>query len=127
MKFERLFGRGAQAPQNKDRTDKNLNENLESVNELPFEEQLQLAVRLSEAVDDRNKFTSNFGGFDTFAEAGQHVDNNRTIFNNLELAVSEARADLDSKIQNKKMFVERLKKESHDGLAKRISQMFKVR
>ena len=56
--------------------------------ELSFKEQFVLTDVLFKAVDKRNKFIESFGGFDTFAEASQHVGDNRAVYDELEEAVT---------------------------------------
>ncbi len=94
--------------------------------ELSFEEQLVLAEVLLQAVDRRNRFTEGFGGFDTFAEAWQHVGDNRKVYDELEASVTQARRELDEKISDKKSFVDQLRNTGHEDFAKSISSMFGV-
>ncbi|MEK7520303.1 MAG: hypothetical protein AAB581_03635 [Patescibacteria group bacterium] len=94
--------------------------------ELPFEEQLALATALCEAVNNRNRFTDGYGGFDTFAEAWQHVGDNRQKYDELADAVSRTRQELDEKVSDKGAFVEQLKNAGHDDVANRIASMFSV-
>ena len=92
--------------------------------ELSFEEQFALATALVQAVDRRNRFTEGFGGFDTFAEAWQHVGDNRKVYDELESAVTRTRRELDEKIADKKVFVDQLRNTGHEDFASRISSMF---
>ncbi|MBI4114579.1 MAG: hypothetical protein HY445_01910 [Candidatus Niyogibacteria bacterium] len=93
---------------------------------LSFEEQLVLAKALFHGVDKRNMFIEGHGGFDTFAEAWQHVGDNRAVYDELEAAVTRARQELDEKIPDKKVFVGQLSDAGHEDLAKRIARMFGV-
>lgn len=94
--------------------------------ELSFDEQLTLATVLLQAVDKRNRFVEGYGGFDTFAEAWQHVGDNRAVYDELEKAAARARQELDEKITDKKAFVEQLRNAGHEDFANRIASMFGV-
>jgi len=92
--------------------------------ELSFDQQLALATALSDAVDKRNVFIQAQGGFDTFAEAGQHVDGMRDEYDKMEDAVSRARKEFDEKIPDKGKFIEQLRNTGNDALADMISVVF---
>ncbi len=94
--------------------------------ELSFDQQVELAKVLFNAVNDRNAFIKRQGGFDTFAEVGQHVNGMRNAYDEMEAAVSSARQDFDEKISDKKEFVKKLKDIGEDDLANTISRMFSV-
>jgi hypothetical protein len=93
---------------------------------LPIELQVKLAHDLSNAVDARNRFIEEMGGFDDFAEVHQYVGNNRERYDRLEGAVAEARKNLKQRVQNKRAFVEHLRSINEEALAKRISEIFSV-
>jgi len=92
--------------------------------ELPFEEQVALATKLIQTTDERNRFIEGFGGFDNFAEAWQHVDDNRARYDEYEKKVLLLRQEIQDKISDKKAFVEQLKEAGHDTLADQIAKMF---
>lgn len=94
--------------------------------ELSFEEQVALATTLFQAVDDRNVFIQRQGGFDTFAEAGQHVNGMRGVYDSMEDAVSVARQEFDEKVVDKSAFVSQLRSVGNDALADVIASMFGV-
>ena len=95
--------------------------------ELSFDQKIALATALNKAVDERNIFIKRQGGFDTFAEVGQHVGDMKASYDTLEDDVSRARQEFDSKIHNKKEFVEKLRGLEENALADRIASMFGVR
>lgn len=92
--------------------------------ELSFDQQVELAKVLFNVVDKRNIFTEQQGGFDTFAEVGQHVDGMRDTYNKLEEDVNTARQDFDEKISNKKEFFKKLKDAGENNLSDTIGRMF---
>jgi len=94
--------------------------------ELSFDQQVELAKVLFNTVDERNVFTKRQGGFDTFAEVGQHVEGMRDEYDKLEAAVSSARKDFDEKISDKKEFVKKLRDAGEDDLADTIGRMFSI-
>lgn len=94
--------------------------------ELSFDEKVALADVLFKAVDDRNVFIQRQGGFDTFAEAGQHVGGMRDAYDEMEKAVSDARRDVDEKISDKEGFVRQLREAGRDDLADMSARMFRV-
>ena len=93
---------------------------------LSFEQQLELAKILSDAVDKRNDFIKRQGGFDTFAEAGQYMEGMRDAYDKMENEVLKARREFDEKVSNKKEFVDRLRKAGEDTLADKITRMFNI-
>jgi len=94
--------------------------------ELSFEEQVALATTLFQAVDDRNVFIQRQGGFDTFAEVGQHVNDMRSVYDKMEEKVSVARQEFDEKVVDKNAFVSQLRSVGNDALAGVIASMFGV-
>ncbi|MEK9175036.1 MAG: hypothetical protein AAB795_00415 [Patescibacteria group bacterium] len=95
--------------------------------ELSFDQKLILAQTLNRAVDNRNTFIQRQGGFDNFAEVGQHTDNLRSVYDDLERAVTNARKEFDENVHNKKEFVQQLKNiGENNNLAIRISSIFAV-
>lgn len=94
--------------------------------ELSFDQQVALATNLFKAVDDRNVFIERQGGFDTFAEVGQHVGDMRFVYDEMENAVSIARQEFDEKISDKKEFVKQLRIAGNDAIADLIARMFSV-
>jgi len=94
--------------------------------ELSFDQKVALATTLFQAVDDRNVFIQRQGGFDTFAEVGQHVGDMRSVYDEMENAVSIARQEFDEKISDKKEFVKQLRIAGNDALADLIARMFSV-
>lgn len=98
--------------------------NNDQEKELSFEQQTSLARVLFSAVHDRNDFIERFGGFDTFAEAWQHVGDNRKVFDEMELAVENARKEFDQKISDKKQFANNLRNSGEVEMADLISMMF---
>lgn len=93
---------------------------------MSFEDQLALATALFEAVDARNEFTDSFGGFDSFAEMGQHVGDNRKIHDELQNKFADLRKEFDTKIPNKSVLVEQLKAAGKNKVAERIEKMFSL-
>lgn len=89
-----------------------------------FEQQLELAKALSNAVDERNDFIKRQGGFDTFAEVGQYVWDARDSYDKMEENVSKTRQEFDKKVIDKKEFVNKLINIGENKLADRISKMF---
>lgn len=67
------------------------NNSQERGHEFLFEEQVALATTLFQAVDDRNVFIRNQGGFDRFAEVTQYEMGMRNSYDKMEDAVSVAR------------------------------------
>ena len=94
--------------------------------ELPFEEQVSLATTLFQAVGDRNVFIQRQGGFDTFAEVGQHVNDMKSVYDKMEDTVSVARQEFDEKVMDKNAFVSRLRSVGNDALADVIASMFGI-
>jgi len=94
--------------------------------ELSFDQQVESAKVLFDAVEKRNVFIQGQGGFDTFAEAGQYVNDMRAAYDKMEDALSSAMQDFDKKIVDKKEFVEKLKDMGEDDLADTIGGMFGV-
>src|SRR3989344_8119901 len=94
--------------------------------ELSFERAFSLAVVLLDAVDARNRFTEAQGGFDTFADVGQHAEGMREAYDKLEEAVSQARREFDEKVHDKKAFVLQLRAMGRKGFADRIASRFGV-
>jgi hypothetical protein len=93
---------------------------------LSFSEQLSLAQHLVDAVNKRNDFIKNQGGFDTFAEAGQHVAGGRASYDALEQKVTDARKQFDEQVLDKKAFITRLRSVNESDLADTISSMFTI-
>ena len=94
--------------------------------ELSFNQQAELAKALFDAINARNNFIKGQGGFDTFAEVGQHVDGMREAYESLEAVVSEARSEFDEKITDKSKFVNELKDSGEEDVADAIASMFGV-
>ena len=94
---------------------------------LTFEEQIALADVLRNAVNNRNQYIRGQGGFDTFAEVGQHFNNSRAEYERMEDVVTQARADFDQKVPDKNEFVRQLKDERNEELASLIARMFGVK
>lgn len=94
--------------------------------ELSFDQKLVLAQALNRAVDDRNIFIQNQGGFDDFAEVGQYTDNLRNVYDDLERAVANARKEFDENVHDKNKFIQQLKNIGENSLATRLSSMFNV-
>ncbi len=94
--------------------------------ELTFDQQVALATNLFKAVDDRNVFIKRQGGFDTFAEVGQHVGDMRSDYDKMENTVSITRQEFDEKVSNKKEFVKKLRIAGNDVLADLVIRMFSV-
>jgi hypothetical protein len=94
--------------------------------ELSFDQQLELAKVLFDAVDERNVFIKRQGGFDTFAEAGQYIEGMRDTYDKMEEDVSKARREFDEKVFDKKGFVNKLKEMGKNDLADTITSMFGV-
>jgi hypothetical protein len=94
--------------------------------ELSFNEQLSLAQTLANAVNNRNDFIKNQGGFDTFAEAGQHVMGGRASYDGLEQKVTDARKQFDEQVLDKKGFVTKLRSVNESDLADMMSSMFNI-
>lgn len=93
---------------------------------LSFDQKLTLATVLFDAVNKRNTFIQAQGGFDTFAEAGQHVGDMRNVYDEMEDAVSIARKEFDEKISDKREFVKQLKDAGNDDIADMLGGMFGV-
>lgn len=90
---------------------------------MSFEDQLALATALFEAVDARNEFTDSF---DSFAEVGQHIGDNRKIHDELQNKFADLRKEFDTKIPNKSVLVEQLKAAGKNKVAERIEKMFSL-
>lgn len=95
--------------------------------ELSFNEQLELARKLFESVDERENFVKGFGGFDDFADVHQHVGNNRMVYDTLDDDVLKARKEFDEKVSDKGKFIEELITRGEERLAERIASMFSIR
>lgn len=93
---------------------------------LSFEEQLTLANSLFQAVSERNMYVQGQGGFNTFAEAGQHVEGAREAYNNLEKAANAAREAFDAGVLDKKEFVRSARSAGNVALADLIASMFRA-
>ena len=94
--------------------------------ELPFDQQLELAKVLFDAVDERNVFIKIQGGFDTFAEVGQYIKGMKDAYDKMEEDVSKARREFDEKVFDKKGFVNKLREIGENDLVDRITSMFGV-
>lgn len=92
--------------------------------ESSFKKEEELAQAMSDAVDAREQFPEQFGGFDTFTESFQHVDNNREKFDELVEAANQAREAFDQQVADKQGLVDTLRKKGKDALADRIMRMF---
>src|SRR3989338_10571209 len=95
-----------------------------SERESSFDEMVILAQALDEAVDKRNLFILRQGGFDTFAEVGQHVEGMRAEYDKMEDEVFRAREEFDSKVSDKNEFFKKLRDAGNNDLADRIEKMF---
>ena len=93
---------------------------------LSFDQQVALAEALFKAVDDRNVFIQRQGGFDTFAEVGQHVEGMGATHDELEQVALNARREFDEKVFDKKEFVRKLRDVGNDALADTVARMFGV-
>src|SRR3989344_1212383 len=98
----------------------------EGEQEAEFNEQLRLATELLRGFDIRNDFVRAQGGFDTFAEVGQHVDDIRAAYDRMEDAGSRARQEFDARVSDKKALVERLRAMGENDVAERIATIFDV-
>lgn len=94
--------------------------------ELSFDQYLELAEVLSNAVDERNVFIKRQGGFDTFAEAGQYIEGMRDAYDKMEEDISKARREFDERVFDKKEFVNKLRGAGKNDLADTIASMFSV-
>jgi len=92
-----------------------------------FDEMVILAQALDEAVDKRNLFILRQGGFDTFAEVGQHVEGMRAEYDKMEDEVSRAREEFDSKVSDKNEFFKKLREGGNNDLADKTEKMFGVK
>lgn len=92
--------------------------------ELSFDQQVALAKALVNAVNKRNDFIERQVGFDTFAEAGQHVGGMRGVYDEMEAAVTRTRQEFDEKVSNKKQFIEDLRSSGETVAADMIQRMF---
>ena len=91
-----------------------------------LDSQIAFASTLVAAVKERNLFLQTQGGFDSFAEAGQHAEGMRAAYDALELAVTTARSEFDTRVANKRKVVEKLKELGQVDEAKLIAQMFQI-
>lgn len=89
-----------------------------------FSEGVRLAIELVNAVDERNIFIRGQGGFDTFAESGQHVEGMREAYEELEGAVAQARLEFDEKVADKRNLVLYLEAIGERYAAEMITRMF---
>ena len=101
-------------------------ENPSPEQELSLDEQVSLAVTLFEAVKERNDFTARQGGFDTFAEAGQHFPGMREAYNKLEADVNASRQTFDEKVADKAAVVAKLRESHGEEVANTIAGMFRL-
>lgn len=93
---------------------------------LSIEQRIQLARELVDAVNTRNQFTEERGGFDTFAEVWQHVEGNREEYDKLESEVTQLRKELDEKVVDKKALIKELRRLGEKDVADRIAAMFRL-
>ena len=93
---------------------------------MPFSEKLLLAQTLSEAVNKRNDYIRTQGGFDTFAEVGQYLNNSRAVYDELSEAATKAIEEFDREVSDKAEFVAKLKSFGELDLAARLSSMFSI-
>lgn len=84
-------------------------EAFEYVDEISFEDAFLLAKGLSDAVDARNAYTDQFGGFDTFADVDQHVGRNREIYDEFVGKYNDARKAFDNQVKNKQGLVKKIR------------------
>jgi hypothetical protein len=91
--------------------------------ELSFNEQMQLAQTLFDAVKERNDYIERQGGFDTFAVTS-NFGNGREIYSNMEKARVLARKEFDEKVTDKDVFFKKLKSVGENTLAETLSPMF---
>lgn len=93
-----------------------------------FKEQLDLAQKMLEYADERNRFAQNMGGgdFEGFATVGQHIGNNKTQYDTLHEKFEEFRSKFDDAVQDKSTFVKKLRSMNDDKLADAIVSMFRV-
>ncbi len=101
----------------------------ESEKGLEFDAAVSLAEEMLRVAEARNKFARDQGGgdFEGFATVGQHVGNNRKLYDGLEAEFSELREKFDTGVKDKMRFVEQLKKSGNKELAEAVSSMFSVR
>lgn len=98
-----------------------------SEQELSLDEQVSLAVALLEAARERNDFTARQGGFDTFAEGGQHFPGMREAYDKLEAEFNTSRQAFADKVPDKAAVVAKLREVHGDEAADSIALMFRIR
>ena len=87
-----------------------------------------LAMKLAQAVNERNNFVQTHGGFESFASCGQHLgERRREYYDKLEAAVTAARKELDENVPEKKALVKELQNKGETEAANMMAKMFGVR
>ena len=93
---------------------------------LPIEEQVSLAKKLAETVREANALSRQYPDMDDLAVFLDGSPDNRSMWEGLEKARSEAREELDREVPDKRALIDHLRERDEDKLADMIKTMFQV-
>jgi len=93
---------------------------------ISFEKQVVLAENMIKAVEKRENFVRGEGGFDTFAEVGQHVEGGREIYDRLNSEAHTAIEAFDAQVSDRQKFVGLLRSSGKEALAEQFGATFNI-
>ncbi len=96
-------------------------------NNFSLEEQLSLARKLYEAVQERNQFSTRYPGSDDLTVFLNASPENRQSYEEMERRANELRKEFDESVSDKRSIVEQLRSGGEDEIADMIALMFGVK
>ena len=95
--------------------------------EKTFEEQIELARLLIEAVSRRNELLRRYPDWDDMVVFVNANQNNRDLYEGMEKTANEARKKFDQEVSDKKAVIDYFRQSGETDNADLISMMFRVK